>query len=151
MAEIGDDTELHIFAHSSGNNLAEIQDVGGKNAAAFAQWLANSGRAFAANDNNYTKKRSYHVYIHACASSTFARDVKDTLKQINELNDSITVYGTQGISATSVDGEAVVIPMNLTGDWEKFEAKLGLGKAREEEIQNWKKNSLVFPKGYDSY
>lgn len=150
--EAGSDQELHIFAHSSGENLQEISDVAGMEAPTFADWLVQSGRAFAQGDYNMSAKRSYHIYIHACASTKFARAVKIALETINpDMNHQIKVYGTVGISATSPEGEAVVIPLKFTNEWLKFEAKLAKAKGRKEDLLLWEKRYSKFPDGYESY
>lgn len=150
--EAGSDQELHIFAHSSGENLQEISDVADMDAGAFADWLAQSGRAFANGDYNLSAKRSYHIYIHACASTKFARAVKIALETINpDMNQQIKVYGTVGISATSPEGEAVVIPLKFTNEWLKFEAKLAKAKGRKEDLELWQSRYSKFPDGYESY
>lgn len=150
-AASGDDKVLHYFAHSSGDNLAQVQSVNNMNPQQFAQWLANSGRVYGANDFDMAAKRSFFIYIHACASSDFAQAVKQALVNINDMNENIKVYGTIGISATSQAGEAVVIPMDKTGEWLKFEKKLGDGKARDTDLKYWEKIYHKFPNGYSEF
>ncbi len=143
---------LHIFAHSAGETLREIEQVGDRSPEEFAKWLARSGAVFNKGDADWSRQRAYKVYIHACASKDFARDVKAVLVQLNTANDSVTVYGTEGISATHPTRETpIVIPMEHTKSWEKFEEKLKQGKARKEEIREWNRKWLVFPNGYQEF
>lgn len=151
LEDIEDDKVLHIFAHSSGDNLAEIKTVQGMEARAFAGWLANRGRAYVRNETNWLKVPSSQIYIHACVSANFAKAVKEALLGINEANNVIRVYGTTGLSATTLDGELVVIPFDLSKEWLLFEEKLGKKKASPDDVDKWKKLYKKFPNGYEAY
>jgi hypothetical protein len=154
-----DGAAFHIFAHSSGESLFEIQDVADMNATAFAKWLSNNGRVYSPKHSDWGRTLSYNIYIHACASSAFAGKVKAALVALNESNESINVYGTVGISATWIDGRPIVIPMEHSKSWLKFEEKLAQGKVKKKEagdiiggdLEYWKKIFQVYPNGYIKY
>lgn len=146
-----DTKTLHIFAHSSGEDLHTIDEVGGMDADGFANYLAETGKVYTKTveflKNFYTK-----VYIHACNSSAFAGRVKAALVKLDERNEIVEIYGSKGISATHPEGTQLwVIPMSETNNWSKFEEKLANGKGRKEEITDWSNKVFVYPNGYDVY
>ncbi len=142
---------LHIFAHSSGEDLHTIDQVGEMDDAAFADYLARTGKVYR-EGVGFLKDFYTKVYIHACNSTAFAGRVKAALVQLDERNEIVKVYGTKGISATHPKGiELWVIPMPETNNWLKFEKKLAENKGREAEIREWRGKVSIYPNGYDAY